>query len=85
MPFVAIICGATRDKAIELARKARAENAHPIDVGTYHGFMEALRMVYDSETTGMLVMDIDCALDGDEMYTETLPHLVVNDRKDPQP
>jgi len=77
MPFVQVIGGELRDRAIELERKARAENAPEWDVAFNHGFREALRAVFPSETCGILVMDIDCALDGDEAYSDTLPRLVV--------
>lgn len=77
MPIVQVISGELRDKAIELERKARADGASTWDIAFNHGFREGLRAAFPQETMGMLVMDVDCALDGVELYTDCLPRLAL--------
>lgn len=77
MPFVQVVGGELRERAIEIHKKA--ESDEPYDVAYRHGFFEALRALLPSETVGMLIMDCDMALEGDELFTDSLPRLVVSD------
>jgi hypothetical protein len=77
MPCVQTVRGELRDLAIELTRKAEAEGAGTWDIAYRHGFFKALGHLLPSETVGMLVMDCDCALAGDDLYTDTLPRLAL--------
>jgi hypothetical protein len=79
MPFVQAIGGKLRDRAIELERKSR-ETGVTWDIAYRHGFMEALRSLLPSETIGMLICDIDCALDDEPLYTDGLPRVVRADK-----
>lgn len=79
MPLVTVIAGKTRDRAIELTREAEAEDAIDYVQGVRDGYFEALRTFYKSETIGMLIMDCDAALEGDELFTNCLPRLVLKE------
>jgi hypothetical protein len=74
MPIVTIPRGA-RDKAIELSRKAQSGDAW--DVAYRHGFFAALHELLPAETVGLIIMDCDCALEGEPLATEMLPRLVI--------
>ena len=75
MPFVAIRTD-VRDMMIAIARKRAEDQDNHFEMGFEHGFMKCLAMFMPSEAIGLMLCDRDCAMEGDELLTETMPRLV---------
>lgn len=83
MPFVQVrrdVC----EKMIELRREKLAKESaggyeQGYATGMEQGFMAALDMFMNSESVGLMVMERECAINGDGSYIDRLPHLVVED------
>ena len=83
MPLISIPTKA-RDWLVEHASKEKAipDNNCCFSLRDLHqheetGFFAALRCLLPSEVVGMLVMDADCAREGEPLYTTGLPHLEI--------
>lgn len=74
MPFVQLVPREVVDRFIELCRK---EDDGSFDLGKALGFHEAVSMLFP-DSAGYMVMDKDCALAGEDRFTDCMPRIVID-------
>ena len=67
MPFITMHKGAIR-RLIELEKETREKPNDTWADAYRHGFVDALRVLFPSESVGMMIVEVDIAPDQNEEY-----------------